>query len=511
MTAGEHCEHTFSLLTGKWKPCDIVLNQETWMMLARMGLILGIFVLSACAVRASSPAPLPRPGMAGPPRPRPIGPKSPREMQVRQMIARFGPVLYLHSREKFLPDDPEYVLNSGAALCWGLVNETSYDAVPPADVQTRHVSSATLYKELRAVQTSLRSPDSGKYKYWLHINQDLKDGDLKRAKAIVRVLPAGKSSTEIQFWFFYPFNGPGRVRVQASGKIGDDNWLSQCGRHYGDWELISIIVSNTNPQLLSVYMSRHNMEEIFTRRKDGAYVSTWNHTGKLQIQGGKGGEAHPVVYAGLCSHAHYPSAGKHYYDRVFQQNYVVGKASADLFDVTEPARSFQAYREENYRIVSSDVPGFHVVEPGWLDYKGRWGQYEKLADKVYLGKIKVYDRKEVGKGPTGPKAKPDWAGAFKDPDGWIGFKHGGAYVAKFFMSWTEDGKPKGWSSGKRAVRYTERILLSGKAKNITINAQAFTGFRWRDVFRLKLQGPPNKVYVARGTTLRRKYSVQNGF
>jgi len=102
-------------------------------------------------------------------------------------------------------------------------------------------------------------------------------------------------------------------------------------------------------------------------------------------------------------------------------------------------------------------------------------------------------------------------GALKDPDGWIGFKNSGAYVAKFFMSWTEEGKPKSWSSGKRAAGYTEQIRLPANAKNIHIHAQAHTGFRWRTIFDLKLQGPPNKVYVASGTTLHRKHSVKDGF
>ena len=29
-----------------------------------------------------------------------------------------------------------------------------------------------------------------------------------------------------------------------------------------------------------------------------------------------------------------------------------------------------------------------------------------------------------------------------DYEGFIGFKHSGAYVAKFFMKWTEDGQPR---------------------------------------------------------------------
>ena len=54
-----------------------------------------------------------------------------------------------------------------------------------------------------------------------------------------------------------------------------------------------------------------------------------------------------------------------------------------------------------------------VEEPEWLSYQGRWGQYERLVDDIKWGAIKVHTYKEVGNGPTGPKVKPEWLGAFR--------------------------------------------------------------------------------------------------
>jgi thiol-activated cytolysin len=96
------------------------------------------------------------------------------------------------------------------------------------------------------------------------------------------------------------------------------------------------------------------------------------------------------------------------------------------------------------------------------------------------------------------------------PHGWIGFKHSGAYVAKFFMSWKEGGQPKSWTSGKKTAGYSTVIPLKGDAGEITITAQAATGLvwdPWGTVFKLQLDGPPNKVYVARGTTLHRTWGT----
>lgn len=96
------------------------------------------------------------------------------------------------------------------------------------------------------------------------------------------------------------------------------------------------------------------------------------------------------------------------------------------------------------------------------------------------------------------------------PHGWIGFKHSGAYVAKFYMNWKEGDQPKSWRSGKKTAGYSEIIQLKGNAREIHITAQAATGLvwdPWGTIYKLRLEGPPNKVYVAKGTTLHRKWST----
>jgi thiol-activated cytolysin len=98
----------------------------------------------------------------------------------------------------------------------------------------------------------------------------------------------------------------------------------------------------------------------------------------------------------------------------------------------------------------------------------------------------------------------------RHPHGWIGFKHSGAYIAKFFMNWKEGNQPKSWSSGNKTAGYSEVIRLKGNAREINITAQAATGLawdRWGTIFKVKLDGPPNKVYVAKGTTLNRKWET----
>ena len=98
----------------------------------------------------------------------------------------------------------------------------------------------------------------------------------------------------------------------------------------------------------------------------------------------------------------------------------------------------------------------------------------------------------------------------RHPHGWIGFKHSGAYVAKFYLNWKEGNQAKSWSSGNKTSGYSEVIHLKGNAREINITAQAATGLAWNPwgtIFKLKLAGPPNKVYVAKGTTLNRSWGT----
>jgi len=80
----------------------------------------------------------------------------------------------------------------------------------------------------------------------------------------------------------------------------------------------------------------------------------------------------------------------------------------------------------------------------------------------------------------------------RHPHGWIGFKHSGAYVAKFYMNWKEGGQQKSWKSGKKTAGYSEVIRLKGNAREIDITAQAATGLAWNPwgtIYKLRLDGP----------------------
>jgi hypothetical protein len=334
------------------------------------------------------------------------------EQSIEKMIADCGPIVYLRSDERYLLDDPEYVLDNGASLEWGIIeNDGNYDLFQARRVESVQTSSKHLMDDVRAAKEAIRAyPESDKYKYWLKLDDGMKLGNLRRAKALVRVLPVSAFSTELQFWFFYPFNGPARVEVCAASSMCDDNWLQQAGRHYGDWERVSVLVGNSSNQVISVNMTRHDTDETFDRSDKGVLCSVKDRRRTLDTRG-----SHPVVYVAISSHANYPKPGNHNYKRIFSRRWGLGTASADLFDRTEAGIEFGTYQANHYRIISSDLPGVKVLEPSWLEFDGRWGQYEKLRDNITFSRanIKVYPYTELGRGPSGPKQKREWKGIFR--------------------------------------------------------------------------------------------------
>ena len=92
---------------------------RTGRMLRKTYIILGLLFLSGCGVII----------IGEPPQPPPKDTASVSGQDIRLMIARFGPVIYLRGDEQYLMDDPEYVLDFGVSLSWGRVeNPRSYNS-----------------------------------------------------------------------------------------------------------------------------------------------------------------------------------------------------------------------------------------------------------------------------------------------------------------------------------------------------------------------------------------------
>jgi len=304
------------------------------------------------------------------------------EQEISALIATHAPVVRLHPWEQYLPDDPEQVLDA-ATLQWALVrNEGDYDDQYSEYPNEMPTSASTLMNDMASIEDGIRpNPpynDDPSFKIWLRIPDMLIHGNLANAKPVVHVRPRG-TLTEIQFWYFYPFNGPGRVRIcweHCEYKQFDD-----AGRHWGDWEMVSLLVDNTTQAIIAAGLSHHgNVEWV-------QYTHLEKHTDGIR----------PLVYAGLYSHAHYRHPGNQYYEVVYHD----GPIKATTFDVTGHGPLVMV---GDYYLAPDD----QSIPSGWLGFPYRWGQYIWNHDNVYFMLINVYDQEEVNPGPSGPPTKPEW-------------------------------------------------------------------------------------------------------
>jgi thiol-activated cytolysin len=92
------------------------------------------------------------------------------------------------------------------------------------------------------------------------------------------------------------------------------------------------------------------------------------------------------------------------------------------------------------------------------------------------------------------------------PNLWVKVVHSGAYIAHFYVTWDEPGKPNNiWKEEGKTAGYQQKIDLPGDATNIRLKMENDTGLVWqprREIINKVLQANElNKCFAAHGTTL----------
>jgi len=327
------------------------------------------------------------------------------------LIESFGPNITFYPGEWYLPDDPEYLLDN-SLLQWGTVqNEWDYASHLENQLGEVETSASTLTADAAFAQSFNSDPPDPSFRTWIKIPEPESGaphspeggafirGDLSRARVLVRARAWNTLFTELQFWIYYPFNGPGKFYVNFGILWDDHEHMNTCGRHYSDWEHVSILFESGLP--VSMYLSRHD-QNVWIFRKDFGFI--WDR------------DVHPVIYAARDSHAHYTTPGSHYYKRVTHEYkwYAATYLDVDLEDISGDGATLETFDPAKYWFVSSDIPGVDPPEPepDWLQFTGRWGQYEQLSYPyivpIAFGSDYEYTQEEVGAGPAGPATKTSW-------------------------------------------------------------------------------------------------------
>ncbi|KAL2942609.1 putative vacuolar protein sorting-associated protein TDA6 [Bienertia sinuspersici] len=299
--------------------------------------------------------------------------------QLEALINTYSPKIYNHPKEKYFPSSVEWFFQNGALL-YKKGDESNPTPIDPSGL-------------------NLPQGGSNDGEYWIDLPRDkdkrerVQKGDLDSAYAYYHIKPmlAG-TYTDLAIWLFYPFNGP------SSAKVGFLSIpLGVIGEHVGDWEHITLRISNFNGMLREVYFSQHAEGQ-------------WLYPPDLEYSDGN----RIVAYASLHGHACYAKPGD-----VFQgSNYIGIRNDTDKSDkVLDTAKGF--------KIISADYLG--VTEPPWLNYARKWGPQiaynindeihrvakllpGNLKDK-FLNFTKSLPAELLGEqGPNGPKMKRSWDG-----------------------------------------------------------------------------------------------------
>ncbi|KAE9621460.1 putative vacuolar protein sorting-associated protein [Lupinus albus] len=307
----------------------------------------------------------------------------PNLQQIEEIVKAYSPSIYLHPDEEYLPSSVNWFFSNGALL-YKKGQESKPVPIAPNG-------------------TNLPQGGNNDGAYWLDLpaenanKERVKKGDLPSSKAYIHVKPMlGGTFTDIAMWVFYPFNGPARAKVKFINTIK----LGRMGEHVGDWEHVTIRVSNFNGELWEVYFSQHNR-------------GSWIEASQIEFQSAN----KPVVYSSLHSHASYPHAGLN----------LLGNEGNGIGIRDDSGKSGLVMDMVAFELVSAEYLGSEVIGPPWLNFFSAWGpkiDYDidnelKNVEKILLGKLKrQFDNIVRGlpsevlgeEGPTGPKVKNNWGG-----------------------------------------------------------------------------------------------------
>lgn len=303
--------------------------------------------------------------------------------QIHSLIKHYGPTVFFHPDEVYLPSSVQWFFKNGA-----LLYRQGNQKGEPIDFRGSNLPGG--------------QKNDGAFWIDLPIDDDargnLKKGNLESADLYVHVKPAlGGTYTDIVMWVFCPFNGPASIKVGLASIE-----MSKIGQHVADWEHFTLRVSNFTGELWSVFFSQHS---------GGEWVDAFN----LEfIEGNK-----PTVYSSKSGHASFPHPG----------TYLQGSSKLGIGVRNDAARSkFVIDSSTKYQIIAAEFLGCGIIqEPCWLQYMRDWGptvvydtrsELDKLMDLLPIffrfsmeNIFDLFPTELYGEeGPTGPKEKDNWAG-----------------------------------------------------------------------------------------------------
>lgn len=307
--------------------------------------------------------------------------------QINLLIKTYSPMLFFHPDEIYLP----------SSVTWFFTHKTM--------LYRKGGKSKPVLIESDGVNLPQCVVSQDQDEYWINLpskkeaKEKVKKGDLESAEAYFHIKPMhGATFTDIAMWVFYPFNGPSMAKF-----AGMNVSLGRIGEHVGDWEHITMRVSNFTGELWSVYFSQHD-------------EGMWLNASELEFISDNGNNF--AAYSSLKSHASYPKPG------LFLQG-----SRGMMVGLRDDAAKGGAVLETGAH--SKVVAVEHLCSlssPPWVDYLQQWGptvSYKMQEEEMMIIMkflpwpvrvafkllLKLLPYQAFGeKGPLGPKAKSNWIG-----------------------------------------------------------------------------------------------------
>lgn len=303
--------------------------------------------------------------------------------QIQAIVDAYAPVVYLHPKEQYLPSSVKWFFSNGALLVTK-GNESNPVRVDPDG-------------------SNLPQGGTNDGAYWLDLPADggarevVKKGNLSSAEAYIHVKPMiGATVTDVAAWVFYPFNGAVRAKVGIIKELS----LGKTGEHVGDWEHVTLRISNFDGSLRAAFYSQHSSGQWLTPPQ----LEFADVAGRNKL----------AAYSSHNGHAFYPKAG------------TVLQGSGDIGIRNDAARGGAVMDTgARWSVVAADYLG--VTSPPWLNFSREWGPKLdtdvgaeiRKAGKLLSAALRIKLEDVVNRlpaevleeeGPTGPKMKRNWDG-----------------------------------------------------------------------------------------------------
>ncbi len=277
------------------------------------------------------------------------------------LVQQFAPIVYFHSAEINLPCSTEWYLRQV-----GYMHVTSNGSEPYAPGSWAPEAFRFLGDD---VNDYLFIPgDDGQTWDPPPAAAAIRAGDLESATAYVHVVPVTADSLgnsvewlDIQYWFFYAFNGAESVVGQVRDGSLDvhASKLTNLSYHQADWEHIVVRI-DSSLNIIGVFFAQH----------DGG---TWVYPGGYSLVN----STHVQVFAGLGSHASYPQAGGPYWiQAIGELGLALGMADwtehepgSPIVDYSEAGRAIIVQNDATQWFSYSYAPPV----PSWMGFAGHWG------------------------------------------------------------------------------------------------------------------------------------------